>query len=174
MWRNTEESKDDISLDVALKEVEEYQKKVGVGLNLGTCILSQENSGYLARNQIRYYTKQGQLYNTTDKMYTVGLDEPCVSSFEPGKVFTLPLDVQWPWQIRCLGMICNDMWSYSRQQGKDRMLVKSLTENSTESSPDLIFHSTNGYKFPDKTVEKAGKHLASIRDNVYDLSLIHI
>ena len=139
MYRQTEESKDDITLDVALKEVEDYQRKVGVGLNLGTCILSQEESGYLARNQIRYYTRDGVLYNTTDKMFVVGFDEPCVSSFEPAKVFRLPLNVQWPWDIRCVGMICNDMWSYSRKQGKDRMLVKSLMENVCEDSPDLIF-----------------------------------
>tara|TARA_B100000427_G_scaffold47079_1_gene35130 strand:+ start:58 stop:1074 length:1017 start_codon:yes stop_codon:yes gene_type:complete len=168
MYRETEQSKDDIILDAALKEVEEYQRKVGVGLNLGTCLLSREEAGYLARNQIRYYTKQGQLYNTTDKMFIVGFDEPCVSCFEPAKVFKLPLDVEWPWEIRCVGMICNDMWSYSRKQGKDRMLVKSLMENTTEDIPDLIFHSTNGYKFPEEVVEKAGKHLASIRDNVYD------
>tara|TARA_B100000965_G_scaffold287516_1_gene245333 strand:- start:1528 stop:2529 length:1002 start_codon:yes stop_codon:yes gene_type:complete len=165
LYRKTEEARDDINLSDALKEVQDYQKKVGVGLNLGTCILSEEEGGNLARNQIRYYNKLGDLYNITDKTVIVGFDQPCVASFEPPHIFELH-----KFDMRCIGMICNDMWSFSRKNGNHPGMVsiKSIMEDVCEDCPDLIFHSTNGYKFPDETIEKAGKHLASIRDNVYD------
>ena len=161
LYRKTEEAQDDINLSDAIRDVEDYQKELGVGLNLGTCILSQEESGNLARNQIRCYSKHGHLYNVTDKLTVVGFDAPCVGSFRPGEVFDID-------NMRCLGMLCNDMWSFSKKAGNNRVLIKSLMEIAQDESPDLIFHSTNGYKFPEETIKKAGKHLTSIRDNVYE------
>tara|TARA_B100001250_G_scaffold172498_1_gene148492 strand:+ start:63 stop:1061 length:999 start_codon:yes stop_codon:yes gene_type:complete len=165
LYRNTEKSQDDITVADALKEVEDYQKKLGVGLNLGTCILSQEFGGNFARNQIRYYNKEGAVYFTTEKTCLVGADEPVIGSFAPLEVFQLPLVDGLGG--RCVGMICNDMWSFTHNQSHNTIFKETLIEKIVDEQPDIIFHATNGYKFDLKTIE-AGKHFVSIRDNVYD------
>tara|TARA_B100000131_G_scaffold305983_1_gene332542 strand:+ start:665 stop:1684 length:1020 start_codon:yes stop_codon:yes gene_type:complete len=166
LYRQTEKSQDDILLNDALKEVEDYQKKLGVGLNLGTCILSQEFGGNFARNQIRYYNKEGAIYFTTEKTCLVGADEPVISSFFPLEVFQLPMIGGIGG--RCVGMICNDMWSFTPNMPHNTIAKQSLIEKIVDEQPDIIFHATNGYKFNPYTLEKAGENLVSIRDNVYE------
>lgn len=157
---------DDIELQDALMQLEEYQRSVGVALNLGTCIVNQEESGLIARNQIRYYSKEGYLYNTTEKTYVIGADKPCVPSFYPATPFFIPYTNN---DFQCIGMICNDMWGSPAKTGKHLFPPTSLHEMVIEHRPDLIFHPTHGYKIPESCFEDRGDHHRRIRDDVYEL-----
>ena len=104
----------------ALKEVEDYQKKCGVALNLGTCMLSIEPQGYLKRNQIRHYSKEGELYSVTNKTYVVQADINCVPSFTPVVKFKTPFS-NGVSLMSAIGMVCNDMWGAPQEQGPNRL-----------------------------------------------------
>ena len=167
-WLSREPGKcdpNDIELQDALKQIEEYQRSVGVALNLGTCLVNQEQSGLIVRNQIRYYSKEGYLYNTTDKTYIVGADKPCLPSFDPGKTFVIPYAKD---DFKCIGMICNDMWGSPAKTGKHLFPPTSLHEMVCGQKPDLIFHSTHGFKIPVSDIEDKGDHHRRIRDDVYE------
>ena len=138
------EDKIDELLD-ALLEVEEYQKKCGVALNLGTSILDYEQCGAIKRNQIRHYDREGRLYGKTNKTYLVHADGNSVASFHPLKTFNIPFA-----ELLGVGMICNDMWGAPQEQGFDNKPLKSLNQSLTEKHVDIIFHSTNGYKFAER------------------------
>ena len=129
----------------ALKEVEEYQKKCGVALNLGTSILDYEQCGAIKRNQIRHYDREGRLYGKTNKTYLVHADGNSVASFHPLQTFNIPFA-----ELLGVGMICNDMWGAPQEQGFDNKPLKSLNQSLTEKHVDIIFHSTNGYKFAER------------------------
>ena len=58
-------------LEEALKEIEDYQKKLGIGLHLGTMFNEPELHGNLNRNQVRHYNLSGELYARTDKCYLI-------------------------------------------------------------------------------------------------------
>ncbi len=125
----------------AIKEVVDYVKKVGVGLNLGTFCLDDEYYGSIKRNQIRYYNPLGDLYAVTNKTYCVNADGPSVFNFHELKPFELP------YKLNCIGLICNDMWGAPMNTGKDYMPIKALNETLNDLHVDIIFHSTNGFKF---------------------------
>tara|TARA_Y100001968_G_scaffold96287_1_gene86348 strand:- start:631 stop:1590 length:960 start_codon:yes stop_codon:yes gene_type:complete len=129
----------------ALKEVEDYQKKCGVALNLATSILSYEKYGALKRNQIRHYDKNGRLYARTNKTYVVHADGNSLPSFHPIESFNMPFV-----ELHGVGMICNDMWGAVQEQGTDYKPIKALNEILTDKHVDIIFHSTNGYKFAER------------------------
>ena len=171
MYREWSINQNDIELPDAIEELEAYQHQVGVGLNLGTCMLQREDSGLLARNVIRHYDKHGNIYGVTEKTHVAGCDGPCVPADNPGtKVQFPPTVVNSETPVHFCGMICNDMWSYSLSLDKkcpNKILTEHLIEMVSRKSPDIIFHSTNGYKFPDELVEKVGEHMASLRDNIY-------
>tara|TARA_B100001250_G_scaffold262249_1_gene225930 strand:+ start:2195 stop:3166 length:972 start_codon:yes stop_codon:yes gene_type:complete len=131
----------------ALKEVEEYQQKCGVALNLGTAMLNYEKEGYLKRNQIRHYDKGGRLYHHTNKTYTVQADGNVVPCLNTLKTFKCS-------ELNAVGMICNDMWGAVQEQGEDNKPIKALNEILTEKHVDIIFHSTNGYKFSEFDFKK--------------------
>tara|TARA_B100001094_G_C18157565_1_gene787352 strand:+ start:545 stop:1504 length:960 start_codon:yes stop_codon:yes gene_type:complete len=138
------ESKIDELLDT-LSEVEEYQKKCGVALNLATSILDYEQYGAIKRNQIRHYDKEGRLYGKTNKTYLVHADGNSVASFHPLQSLNIPFA-----KLHGVGMICNDMWGAPQEQGFDNKPVKSLNQTLTDKHVDIIFHSTNGYKFAEE------------------------
>ena len=175
MYREWSVNQDDIELPDALEELEAYQREVGVALNLGTCMMQREESGIIARNVIRHYDKYGNVYGVTEKTHVVGADGPCVSSDEPGIKLGFPPSVieyrEGEKPIEFCGMLCNDMWSYTLNldtKGSGKIITHHLIEKISKKSPDLIFHSTNGYKFPNKTVNEVGENRASLRDNVYE------
>jgi hypothetical protein len=170
MYRERSLNFDDIELPDAIQELEEYQRNVGVGLNLGTCMMQREGSGLLARNVIRHYDKYGNIYGVTEKTHVVGCDGPCVPADEPAaKVRFPPTVVEREEPVHFIGMVCNDMWSYSLDtKNTGKILTQQLIEKVSRKSPDIIFHSTNGYKFPNKIVNEVGENLASLRDNVYE------
>jgi predicted amidohydrolase len=127
-------------LFAALKEIEDYQKELGIALNLGTSMLNMEANGYLKRNQIRHYDKGGLIYGETNKTYVVPADGNVVPCLNPLQIFKLD-------ELVCVGMICNDMWGAPSEQGKDNRPIQCLNEILTGKNIDIIFHSTNGYKF---------------------------
>lgn len=162
-WLFRKDDKDDILLKDALREVEEYQKKVGVGLNLGTCCLSEEYAGTIARNQIRQYSKTGEMYHIVSKTNLVAMDSPCIGNDYPFEKRNLPPDFEPSERFRFSSLICNDMWSFTQHLSDTKLLLRSATEWMGASSPDLIFHATNGVKFTTQSIE-----CTKIRDNVFE------
>ena len=141
----------------ALKEIENHQKKLEVGLHLGTMFKEPSPHGVLNRNQIRHYSKDGMLYALTNKTYIVHGDGNCLPSFHPIQSFYMPdFDVtknefaESSNKLHGVGMICNDMWGAVQEQGVDYKPIKALNEILTEKHVDIIFHSTNGYKFSER------------------------
>ena len=128
-------------LNDALIEVEEHQKKLGVGLHLGTGFQDAEPIGLVFRNQLRHYSKDGKLLGRTNK--TLTLDSEGVLARDPTKeqIVSVPLISD----IHCMGMVCNDMWgSHNREQTSIIPMMNYLLEYRPEIQ--LIFHSTNGRK----------------------------
>ena len=144
-------------LEGSLLEVEKHQKKVGVELHLGTSLQNREHIGFVNRNHIRHYGKDGNLYGLSNKTYIVPGDGGCVSStageLSPLYPFDMPnvtkKDGQ-PYQI--VGMVCNDMWGSSKDTHKDHNPDMSLNEMLVEREVDLVFHATNNYKFPPQQI----------------------
>ena len=58
-------------LENSLLEIENHQKKVGVELHLGTLLQNREHIGFVNRNHIRHYGKDGALYGLSNKTYIV-------------------------------------------------------------------------------------------------------
>ena len=126
-------------LNSVLKEVEDYQKQSGVALNLGTCFLDAEPSGYIKRNQIRYYDKDGKIYAVTNKTYCGQTDGNCVGSLRSLESFVLPFA-----ELKAVGMICNDIVG---EEGEKKIRrITPLTSELKKLGVDIIFHPTNGYK----------------------------
>ena len=128
-------------LNDALIEVEEHQKKLGVGLHLGTGFREAEPIGLVFRNQLRHYSKDGKLLGCTNK--TLTLDSEGVLARDPTKeqLVSVPLISD----IHSMGMVCNDMWgSHNREQTSIITMMNYLLEYRPEIQ--LIFHSTNGRK----------------------------
>ena len=136
-------------LNHALIEVEEHQKKLGVGLHLGTGFQEAEPIGLVFRNQLRHYSKDGRLLGRTNK--TLTLDSEGVLPRDPTKehIVSAPL-METPFlkntpEIHVMGMVCNDMWgSHNREQTSIIPMMNYLLEYRPEIQ--LIFHSTNGRK----------------------------
>jgi len=128
-------------LNDALIEVEEHQKKLGVGLHLGTGFQDAEPIGLVFRNQLRHYSKDGKLLGSTNK--TLTLDSEGVLPRDPTKeqIVSVPLISD----THCMGMVCNDMWgSHNREITSIIPMMNYLLEYRPEIQ--LIFHSTNGRK----------------------------
>ncbi len=144
-------------LEGSLLEVEDYQKKVGVELHLGTLLQNREHIGFVNRNHIRHYGKDGNLYGLSNKTYIVPGDGACLNSTAGGLSPLYPFNMPnvtkndgQPYQI--LGMVCNDMWGSSKDTHKDDVPDMSLNEMLVERKVDLVFHATNNYKFPPQMI----------------------
>ena len=144
-------------LEDSLLEVENHQKKVGVELHLGTLLQSREPIGFVNRNHIRHYGKDGGLYGLSNKTYIVPGDGACLSStaggLSPLHPFNMPNVTKKDGQpYKIVGMVCNDMWGSSKDTHKDYNPDMSLNEMLIERKADLVFHSTNNYKFPPQQI----------------------
>tara|TARA_B100000579_G_C22749464_1_gene813278 strand:+ start:76 stop:1002 length:927 start_codon:yes stop_codon:yes gene_type:complete len=147
------------TLQLALKEVEDYQKKLGIGLHLGTAIQNVEDKGIFNRNQIRHYSRDGILCGQTNKTYLVPGDKyfvPSTVGSEPAATFPIVnLKKRDSKDFTAVGMICNDMWGGEKFLGVDDIAPKlSLTQILSQMEIDLVFHSTNGYKFDKKIINE--------------------
>ncbi len=144
-------------LENSLLEVENHQKKVGVELHLGTLLQNREHIGFVNRNHIRHYGKDGALYGLSNKTYIVPGDGACIGSTAGGLSPLYPFNMPnvtkkdgQPYQI--VGMVCNDMWGCSKDTHKDDVPDMSLNEMLVERKVDLVFHATNNYKFPPQQI----------------------
>ena len=147
VWNdNIEESQN------AVQEVVDYAKEAVVGLNLGTFYLDEEYYGSIKRNQIRHYAPNGEVYGLTNKTYCVDADGSSVFNFHSIKDTTFQL----PYELKCVGMICNDMWGASQETGKDYKPIIPLNQTLNDMNLDLIFHCTNGFKFEEDLDPKEG------------------
>ena len=127
-------------LQSALLEVEEHQKKSGVGLHLGTCNQEKERIGLINRNQIRHYNSTGELINITRKTYCIPAD------LSLGKKVNEPLDYfELSPDLWAAGTICNDMWGAAEEIG-----IAFCEKHLAGRNLFLILHATNGIKFSKK------------------------
>jgi len=118
----------------ALKEVELHAR--GINFHLGTIIKEKEEIGYVNRNEIRHYTKEGSLSEVTHKTYCIPQDR-CI-----GKIWSKGLNYFHASGYRSVGMICNDMWGSADEIG-----LGFCERHLVEFNLELIFHATNGIKF---------------------------
>tara|TARA_B100000902_G_scaffold350558_1_gene359926 strand:+ start:1779 stop:2714 length:936 start_codon:yes stop_codon:yes gene_type:complete len=139
----------------ALKEIEDYQKKLEVGLHLGTMFKEPCAHGILNRNQIRHYDQQGQLISVTDKCYLIssegGADANLVPSFKPCEPIKLPYApiTGVDREFIGVGLICNDIWSVigASQDHTPNDPISNQLMNMSEDGLELIIHATNGVKY---------------------------
>ena len=137
----------------AVQEIVDYAKDAVVGLNLGTFYLDVEYYGSIKRNQIRHYAPNGEIYAITNKTYCVDADGSAVFNFHPISKFELP------YELKAVGMICNDMWGASQETVKDYKPIRPLNESLNDMHLDIIFHCTNGFKFNEGLNPTEGSNL---------------
>ncbi len=138
-------------LEQGLKEVEDYAKNK-VGLCLGTAWKEQERFGTIGRNQIRFYSKDGQFRGATNKSL-------CVS---PSDLSYLENDINVS-GVECMklgsndvsfnvvGLICNDLWGHGLS-GHKALCIKA--KEQFQDNINLFVHSTNGYRGNGEFMEK--------------------
>ncbi len=141
----------------ALNEVEDYQKKCGVALHLGTNFQEREGRGDIFKNQIRHYNNKGHLNGVTNKTFVLADEgvlgrnndeEPMVSVpiyVNDSNLVLSPSTSQATPHAFAIGLICNDMWGANDLDKS--ALVLEVAGNHPEIQ--LIFHATNGRKFED-------------------------
>ena len=141
----------------SLQEVEEYQKKCGVSLHLGTNFQEREDRGDIFKNQIRHYNSKGHFQGATNKTFVLGDEGVLARDHEEEPMISIPLEYSGnaanliiPNEVRtadsfAIGLICNDMW------GANDLNQEALVLKVAGQHPEiqLIFHSTNGRKFAD-------------------------
>ena len=137
------------------------QKKLGVGLHLGTNFQEIEDYGKINRNEIRHYHKSGRLMCCTFK--TMCLDrqashpnpplEHVLKRDKDDQITMIRLrqeDEPQPnsnefWkEPLAAGLICNDLWGW--QESKCGPIT---TQYKNIGMVDLLFHATNGQKDQD-------------------------
>ena len=136
-WYNKLEEINDL-----LSEIEEYQKKLGVGLHLATLFQEPEGYGKINRNQIRHYSKKGHLLGITNKTWVLQ-SEDCIGrdNVQQG-ICGVPLFDDDTGIGIAGGMICNDMWGWGEAPHTLR------DDSKMRKYPmDLIMHATNGRNF---------------------------
>jgi len=145
----------------ALKEIENHQKKLEVGLHIGTMFQEPTTHGVLNRNQIRHYDQQGCLFSVTEKTYLIssesGADANLVPSFKPCQPIDLPYAaiVGSYRDFLGVGLICNDLWSI-QAAAQDHTPNKPISDMLMDMSGDgleLIIHATNGIKYEPELLE---------------------
>ena len=140
----------------SLNEVEDYQKKCGVGLHLGTNFQEREDRGDIFKNQIRHYGSDGIFQGATNKTFVLGDEgvlarthdeEPMVSVpiYQNTTNLVLSAGSSTP-DAFAIGLVCNDMWG-ANDLNQEALVLKLAGEHP---EIQLIFHATNGRKFADK------------------------
>ena len=136
-----------------LKEIEEHQKKLGVGLAIGTNIYEEDGT---ARSQIRHYDKDGNQYARNNK--TLVVEGDAQFGITSAYINSTPLDTYDFPGVECrdgsgfkfTGLICNDMWGYELYHMPHYAYGTSLISlMKAQNDLDLVFHATNAYKFFD-------------------------
>jgi len=136
-------------LKEALKEIVAHQKKLGVGLHLGTNFQEDEDYGKINRNEIRHYSKEGYLINLTYKTSTIGAMENVLyrdSRWDPLSMCDLATP-DCDNQFLAGGLICNDFWGTSSSEG----VQDPITQYKNLGVCSMFLHATNGRTWPDST-----------------------
>ena len=140
----------------SLQEVEEYQKKCGVGLHVGTNFQERENRGDIFKNQIRHYNHKGNFQGATNKTFVLGDEGVLARNHDEEPMISVPIYHNTTGLVLsgggtptpdafAVGLICNDMWGANDLN--ERALVLKIAGDHPEIQ--LIFHATNGKKFED-------------------------
>ena len=164
----------------ALKEIEDHQKKLEVGLHLGTMFKEPGPHGVLNRNQIRHYDQQGRLFSTTEKCYLIhsehGGDTNLVPSFKPCQDIELPFATITgiERQFTGVGLICNDLWSIqaAAQDHTPNKPISDMLMGMSGDGLELIIHATNGVKYEPELLklfyEDRGQDVVDTMDAFHD------
>ena len=125
-------------LKTGLKEIELYAASKQVGLCLGTLWVEFEgddaNKVLVKRNQIRFYTPQGQFLGAVDKHVLTPLDlEIGIVSGDGLSGALIPVDER---VIPTVGLICADLYGYMSDQG-------GLPQKLFNIGARIAIHSTN-------------------------------
>ena len=134
-------------LKEGLKEVESYAKGK-VGLCLGTAWLEKERFGEVGRNQIRFYSKAGDLRGRTNKSFCVNPSDMSYLENDPNvagiSCWQLGDDT---FKFNVVGLVCNDMWGHG-WSGHKAMCWEAKQQFNGGGRQDLqlFVHCTNGYR----------------------------
>jgi predicted amidohydrolase len=125
-------------LETALKEIEQYASSKQVGLCLGTLWAEFEEDDskkiLVKRNQIRFYTKEGQFLGAVDKHVLTPLDlEIGIVSGDGLAGALIPVDDR---VIPAVGLICADLYGHMSNQG-------GLPQRLFNIGARIAIHSTN-------------------------------
>lgn len=130
--------KDRDTLTNALAEIETYAAEKKVGLCLGTLWVENGPPGNedqrVKRNQIRYYSKDGQYVGATNKSVLTPLDiEIGMTKSDILTGIVMPLGDDF---IPAAGLICADLYGHSSNEG-------GMPEKFFRMGVKLLIHSTN-------------------------------
>lgn len=135
---------------LALSEIEEYAKKLKIGLCLGTLFHDMEEIGYVKRNQIRFYDKEGTFLGSTNKTYLIkGWDGNFLAhNLKKDGIKVINLETEKE-QLNAVGLICNDLWGSIWESEVSLPWAAYGTynlgrESETSETINLFIHSTNG------------------------------
>lgn len=125
-------------LETGLKEIELYAVSKQVGLCLGTLWAEvnevEDTTILVKRNQIRFYTKEGQFLGSTDKHVLTPLDlEIGIVSGDGLAGALIPVDDR---VIPTVGLICADLYGYMSNEG-------GLPQKLFNIGARIAIHSTN-------------------------------
>jgi predicted amidohydrolase len=122
-------------LEAGLKEIQLHAASKQVGLCLGTLWLEQQDHNIpVKRNQIRFYTPQGQFLGTVDKHVLTPLDlEIGIVSSDGLSGVLIPVDDR---VIPTVGLICADLYGHMSLQG-------GLPQRLFNMGARIAIHATN-------------------------------
>lgn len=141
LWKEPKRHKE---LMDALKEVEDHQKKLGINLHLGTMWEEQEIIGAVGRNEIRHYSKEGDLQGATYKTDRATVLEECLGRDPHDMSAPVLVPLRARKHVRHLaGMIGADLCIYADQNYNTIPLHQWYANEKV----DCIFYATNGKKY---------------------------
>jgi len=144
-------------LMAVLSEIEEYSKNLKIGLCLGTLFHDLEEIGYVKRNQIRFYDKEGTFLGATNKTYLIkGWDGNFLAhDLKKAGIKVIKLETEKE-QFNAVGLICNDLWGSIWESevslpwaaygtfNLGRESINTVDKTTLSNKVHLFIHSTNG------------------------------
>ena len=144
-------------LQKGLEEVVGYAASKTVGLCLGTMWVEKEPTGFLNRDQIRYYSPTGRFEGAYNKIQLIGADNVVPGTFQPGggvygteeywgHPATYLMAPKMPQGSFTVGsLICNDAYGES-QKGEGIARRALYSYHNRENPAQLVVHSTYGFR----------------------------
>lgn len=132
----------------ALREIESYAKDK-IGLCLGTLWIENQYWGICKRDQIRFYSKSGNLLGASSKTFTMNNLDVDILAHDVVKegIPAFPLGNE-NYTFNVSGLICNDMWGDAWSDHKNLAWSAhqnfNMRRNETKRLLHLFVHVVNG------------------------------